>query len=131
MRFRVECTDMNKKLLYIFIPILALVLLFNYGKLPKEVYKPFPLDKDSCEQSKGEWLPASLGGGYFCNIPTVDSGKECKDDVECQGSCLAEVEGDYHKTPKMPIIGKCSEMTAVLGCLYYMENGEAVMQCRD
>ena len=124
---------MKKKLLYILIlvPILALVLLFNHEEPAKEASKPFALDKESCDQSKGEWLPAGLSGSYSCNIPTVDSGKECKDDVECQGSCLAEVEGDYHKTPKVPIVGKCSEMTIVLGCRYYMENGEAVMQCRD
>jgi hypothetical protein len=120
---------MKKKLLYILIlvPIIVLILLLNRG----EPAQPFALDKESCDQLKGEWHPAPFGEDYLCNIPTVDSGKECKDATECQGSCLAEIEGDYYQTPKMPIIGRCSEMTIVRGCLYYMEDGEAVMQCRD
>ena len=124
---------MKKKLLYLFILVLVLllVLLLSREELSEEVYQPLALDKESCDKAKGEWLSKPLNGDYFCNIPTVDSGKKCKDDAECQGSCLAEVEGDYHKTPRIPAIGRCSEMKVVLGCLYYIENGEAVMQCRD
>lgn len=95
----------------------------------KKVEKPFASDKDSCGKLKGEWVQVPTfdnptGGRSYCNIPTSDSGKECIDEAECQGSCLAEKAVE-------PAIGKCSDSSVVLGCHYYMENGEAVSECRD
>lgn len=95
----------------------------------KKVEKPFASDQESCGKLKGKWveMPAldnPTGGRSFCNIPTSDSGKKCIDNAECEGSCLAEKAVD-------PAIGKCSDWSVVLGCLSFMENGEAVSECRD
>lgn len=98
----------------------------------EKVYKPVALDKESCDELRGMWVEQPLADRYVCSIPTSDSGKECIDEAECQGSCLSEeVEKDEFGIERPVNKGRCSDWTLVLGCRYYMENGEAVDICKD
>ena len=61
--------------------------------------KSEPATEEGCSACGGEWAAHGLLGAQqntmTCLCPTPDSGKRCRDGVECQGECVTD--GADHK----------------------------------
>ncbi len=80
-----------------------------------------------CEKVGGMWGPIGLFPEPLCNMKTADGGKKCNDADECEGACLASLNPaeEDSVTAGKPVKkeGKCSEWSAIVGCLAFVEDG--------
>lgn len=94
-----------------------------------------PKDKEACEKIGGVWK--KLGPRPFeeCNIPTQDTGKECRGSNQCEGVCIADLTRDQitegMKGKLFKTLGKCSSFIKVLGCRAYVYQDWAQVICAD
>lgn len=64
-----------------------------------------------------------LSTGPFCNLKTLDAGKICTDYNQCKGDCIGK--------DKNSISGLCSDVETIIGCVFQMQDGEAIEVCYD
>lgn len=80
-----------------------------------------------CEAKGGQWRAAGIFPQKICILPTIDGGRLCRDDGECEGSCLA----DLTEAQKDRVIsgrpvkaaGTCTAVIPVFGCQAVVEKG--------
>lgn len=73
----------------------------------------------ACEKSKGIWITAGKTGIKSCQTPLRDSGKQCRQDRDCEGQCLARSR-------------TCAPYTPLFGCHEVLQdNGQQVTVCLD
>ena len=121
---------------------------FNNQGVVNEDDQPQPrsliTDQEECENTGGRWeqLPMMpYPGKWFCNLPTTDGGKPCRDNSECEGNCIATLTREEYmqiastsispeqsrKNEKRILsrytIGKCDELTE-RDCPYTFEDGK-------
>ena len=106
---------------------------FKTWKECQDVCKFEPKDKESCEKVGGVWIDR---GGSFCNLPTFDSGKECSDSSQCEGSCIAELSSEEERKVEQGTIiytkGKCTARIVVFGCRPHVDDGKVFgILCMD
>lgn len=122
--------------LFIALPIIGFILGVEYQKsvsyvVIEEDQYPFvhptptktPLDaqnyetKDECLAIGGVWKRWGLAPLEFCQIPSGDGGKSCKDGSECEyGLCKSE---------RRSTNGICATFQQEFGCYSIIENGKA------
>jgi hypothetical protein len=97
-----------------------------------------PRTQAACEQAGGRWGPAGLFPHPICKMPTHDGGRVCGDNDECEGVCLAALTQAQRDRlmrgarQKLAILGKCTPITPVFGCMAIVEKGFVTgMLCRD
>jgi len=96
-----------------------------------------PRTQAACEQAGGHWAPAGIFPQPICRMPTHDGGRVCGDAEECEGFCLAELTSEQRdqmmrKPQKLAILGKCTPVTPVFGCMAIVKQGFVTgLLCRD
>ena len=89
-----------------------------------------PWDKETCEARGGKWGYVGLLREERCNLPTLDAGKVCSNQNECEGACLADLskEEQDRVTKQKEIIetkGECTSWLLTIGsCDAYVEDGK-------
>jgi hypothetical protein len=100
-----------------------------------------------CLEQGGRWEVLGLSG-LGCNLPSLDGGKACQDNRDCEGLCLADDESVMVDTPdgvKIPdhsridqvnaqgeeIKGVCSMWQSDFGCQAVVEGDKIVVICID
>ncbi|MCC7305837.1 MAG: hypothetical protein IT558_06215 [Alphaproteobacteria bacterium] len=102
-------------------------------------------EKRKCETIGANWVLPE-GGVASCSFPTDDYNKECSDDIQCEGLCIAELNveeiravakqstSDLFKpeTWSKPVKknGKCSQWRNMQGCQYIVNNGVVRRECK-
>ncbi len=119
---------MNKKYYFVLIVLVLLIIIglfiyFRYNSVPKD----YDLTTQyGCEKLGGKWDYIGLGSEKECNILTSDVGNICYDRSDCEGECIAELSNEELKLVINQSISKngmCSEYRIVLGCRYFVNNG--------
>ncbi|MFH1126295.1 MAG: hypothetical protein V1703_04155 [Candidatus Altiarchaeota archaeon] len=87
-----------------------------------------PSDKESCEALGGRWGRIGISPVESCNLPAKDVGKECSNQEDCEGACLAELTNEqYELVENGEVIeakGRCSDRLIVVGCQMRVEDGK-------
>ena len=89
-----------------------------------------PWDKKTCEIRGGKWGRLGLMIEERCNLPTLDSGKECLNQNECEGACIADLSQEeqdriIYRKEIIETKGKCTSWILTVGsCDAYVENGK-------
>ncbi|MEI6098902.1 MAG: hypothetical protein WCS20_11500, partial [Alphaproteobacteria bacterium] len=84
-----------------------------------EPQAPKSAEQVLCEKAKGQWVAAGKTGAFYCAKPTRDGGKQCRNQSQCQGQCLARS-------------GTCSPITPLYGCNDVLQkDGRKVTLCID
>jgi hypothetical protein len=86
-----------------------------------------PQTADECRKCNGQWGVQGLRQEEMCICRTSDSGKECKDGLDCQGECVA-VDGRTEISDPGPpargyFLGTCSEFETMFGCRRLLMDG--------
>lgn len=140
---KLKIPKLNKSLKLIFIIVIAVTLALvsimlwsvfrlAFGPDPLSIclekWRSVPADEESCKAEGGEWNKFDLFGETKeeCNIPTLDAGKECKSQDECEGCCIAHRSGKRHINE-----GECSSSKIVRGCLIFIDHGKNQEVCVD
>lgn len=65
----------------------------------------------------------------FCTMRHSDGGKACQSQSECDGECIADIEGRpapmRTSTPGAAAVGRCTAASPHLGCYIPVEGGKA------
>jgi len=93
---------------------------------PPDAGEPIRSER-ACKAKGGEWRAAGIFPQKICILPTIDGGRLCRDDGECEGSCLA----DLTQAEKDRVIsgrrvkaeGTCTPVIPVFGCQAVVEKG--------
>jgi hypothetical protein len=88
-----------------------------------------PRNAAECRACNGEWGPHGLLQAESCLCRTHDSGKSCRDGLECEGECVVQDVKTEVVEPGPPrrgfFIGQCSEFDHVFGCNKLLMDGTA------
>lgn len=91
------------------------------------VVRVIPDDRAGCEKAGGTWGPVGIFPKPICRIPTVDGGRPCGDDGECEGRCLAKLSpaerDEVQSGGRLEILGACTAVMPVFGCMAVVEKG--------
>ena len=105
---------------------------------PSEIFTnkiDIPKDQASCEVQGGTWKKIGIRPIEECNLPTNDSGQNCKDNSECQGKCVVNLSYEQlrekMKKGAFRAEGQCSQWVKTVGCKAYVINGWAHVICSD
>ena len=75
----------------------------------------------------GNWGPVGIFPQEICVLPTVDAGRFCGDEGECEGTCVAELTPDEKKRvlrgEPVPSAGACTSAVPAFGCMAIVERG--------
>jgi len=129
-----------KKISFVLI-ILAVLIIFSFYLARKsqrqKIIIPPPKtctlsellkDKESCLNNGGKWAKIGLSPKESCNIPTTDADKECFNQEDCEGACLAALSyTDRQKAMRGGVIktkGKCTPWLITVGCQARVEKGQ-------
>lgn len=77
------------------------------------------LAEEECIRSGGEWKKVGIQPAPECTFKSKDAGKQCRDNSECDGECLAP-EGSQQGEK---VSGICSDYNFHLGCFRMVDNG--------
>lgn len=69
------------------------------------------LSARGCEAEGGCWGTWGMSDRETCNCPTSDEGAPCTSNDDCEGACVAPLEGCETATA-----GTCSGLSQVYGC---------------
>jgi hypothetical protein len=80
--------------------------------------------KEQCKSSRGKWVEDARGTPY-CSARSRDSGKTCRDGMDCEWLCIFdryELTGAPDSKPALGRpIGHCSAFVGEPGCFVYVE----------
>jgi hypothetical protein len=83
--------------------------------------------KSTCAGIGGYWFQ-SRSGEYICDAPIADAGKDCKDNTDCEGSCLADLE----IVADREVTGHCDKWHIHAGrCVNEVRSGRSVGKVCD
>lgn len=91
------------------------------------ILTPVPQQKEDCEANGGRWGKIGFNPQERCNLPTKDTGRECLNSSECEGSCLADLSPEQKSQVIQNSIttkGKCSSWKINIGCLAFVDKGK-------
>src|SRR5690606_21086468 len=75
----------------------------------------------ACLALGGRWGPAGIFPKPICVLPTIDGGRFCGDEGECQGTCVAELTPDERarvlRKEAVPSAGTCTGAVPAFGCM--------------
>ena len=81
-----------------------------------------PASPEECHSTcRGRWGRHGLSRTESCLCRTTDSGKECRDGLDCQGECIV----DEGASGSGALVGQCSEFERVFGCWHRIPRGAA------
>lgn len=95
----------------------GIILIAIIGYFASEEYR--------CKVSGGHWGQLSLDPQKYCNPATLDAGKECTDESQCDGYCEAKRNAVIGSKD----IGMCSEYELESGCTTAIVNGTVFSWC--
>lgn len=85
-------------------------------------------DKESCEAKGGQWGKIGIRPKEECNLPTLDSGKECTGSEDCEGLCLADLSQEEWQNVRRGFAieskGKCASWKITVGCHPFVQDGK-------
>ncbi|MDD2913089.1 MAG: hypothetical protein PHH17_02405 [Candidatus Pacebacteria bacterium] len=95
-----------------------------------------PDNEDSCREMKGEWGIFGLSLLKQCNLPTSDAIKNCYNESDCEGSCIAKLSSEEEirvkKGESIEKTGKCSMWLNTYGCNAFVNDGKvSAILCVD
>lgn len=76
----------------------------------------------SCKASGGFLDRRGRAQTAMCVHPYSDAGKACRDNLECEGKCVAPVDDG----PDGQIVGQCQADDALFGCYAEVVDGKSV-----
>ncbi|GGD78309.1 hypothetical protein [Croceicoccus mobilis] len=79
-------------------------------------------DAASCKASGGVLDRRGRAQTAMCVHPYSDAGKACRDNLECEGKCIAPVDHG----PDGQIVGQCQADDALFGCYAEVVDGKSV-----
>ena len=83
--------------------------------------------QSECETRGGTWRAAGIFPQKICILPTIDGGRLCRDDGECEGSCLADLtQAEKDRVIRgrpVKAVGTCTPVIPVFGCQAVVEKG--------
>lgn len=89
-----------------------------------------PQDKETCEAKKGQWGRSGLTLREQCNLPTSDAGKTCRNQEECEGTCIADLSQEeqdriINQKEIIETNGRCTSWLLMAGtCEGYVKDGK-------
>ena len=78
------------------------------------------IDREACEARGGEVRQEGMLGMYRCVTPYADAGKECRDDADCEGKCLATDDAMVGEETT----GACQANDSPFGCYAEIKDGK-------
>lgn len=91
--------------------------------MPPQIMQVTPDAIRQCEAGGGIVKRAGMRGAYYCITPFADGGQPCNDSRQCQGRCLASLEGQSFASAAAP--GICQADNNPFGCFAEVQNGQA------
>lgn len=86
-----------------------------------------PAQQAECRAKGGTVGGVGMFGTPACIIPYSDAGKVCRDRADCQGECIAELDGAPGSGPRQgdPLTGQCQKNDQQFGCFATVVDGKA------
>ncbi len=85
------------------------------------------ITKEYCERTGGYWTVLGLFPQQQCNFKASDVGKDCQDNGDCEGECIASLTPEQEKAlnsgKSISTSGHCSEFIVTKGCLPFVKHG--------
>lgn len=86
-------------------------------------------DPEECADYDGRWSRFGNMDDFACSLPTMDGGKACTSNDDCETACITEDE----VATGTQIEGHCYDWTILNGtCMNYVDGGVATgVKCRE
>ena len=83
-----------------------------------------------CKACNGSYKHHGLVGKEGCICGTKDAWRECRDGLDCEGTCLFE-RVEIVKPPELGVlVGRCTALKATFGCYEYIPAGASKLSPR-